>query len=256
MSDLLAQARKDAEARAEAEAEAEISVAKPDPRKGTRRRRGEVPRLIMDAARELFARKGYRGASTREIAELAGVSEPLIFSHYGSKAELFNRAVLGPFDEFIDDFVARWNSELQYLSNEDLAREYYTRLYDMLTTHKELLRALISVSAYDEGLDGDASETHMSRQLGRLDALMISQEQRDRRGITGDVVFSSRIGFAAVVATAVLEDWLFPKGEQHPSRSELIEHLSAFAIQSTRTQASTPRPSPPKATPKRTLKQA
>ena len=44
---------------------------------------------ILDAALELISDKGYLGASTREIAEKAGVSEPTLFRKFGSKEALF-----------------------------------------------------------------------------------------------------------------------------------------------------------------------
>ena len=36
---------------------------------------------------------GYEGATTKEIAEIAGVNEATLFRKYGSKAELFEKAV-------------------------------------------------------------------------------------------------------------------------------------------------------------------
>jgi AcrR family transcriptional regulator len=43
---------------------------------------------IIAAAREIFAQKGKRGATTREIAERAGVNEATLFRHFGSKEAL------------------------------------------------------------------------------------------------------------------------------------------------------------------------
>ena len=48
---------------------------------------------ILDCALTLFAQKGYDGASTREIAEAAGVNHALIKYHYGSKERLWQSAV-------------------------------------------------------------------------------------------------------------------------------------------------------------------
>jgi AcrR family transcriptional regulator len=44
---------------------------------------------IVDAAVPLFARKGFAGTTTREIAEAAGVSEALVFKYFASKTALY-----------------------------------------------------------------------------------------------------------------------------------------------------------------------
>ena len=44
---------------------------------------------IVSAASKLFARQGYHGTSTREIARLAGVSENTLFRHFSCKEDLF-----------------------------------------------------------------------------------------------------------------------------------------------------------------------
>ena len=44
---------------------------------------------IVAAAVPLFARKGFAGTTTREIAEAAGVSEALVFKHFASKTALY-----------------------------------------------------------------------------------------------------------------------------------------------------------------------
>jgi len=49
---------------------------------------------ILDAARTVFARRGYHGAATAEIAQLAGCSEPMLYKHFGSKQELFVAALM------------------------------------------------------------------------------------------------------------------------------------------------------------------
>ncbi|MEU2184465.1 TetR/AcrR family transcriptional regulator [Streptomyces thermolilacinus] len=44
---------------------------------------------ILDAAVRVFGRRGYRAASMEEIAELAGVSKPLVYLYLHSKEDLF-----------------------------------------------------------------------------------------------------------------------------------------------------------------------
>jgi len=48
----------------------------------------ETRERILQAAREVIARKGKRGATTREIADVAGVNEATIFRHFGNKEAL------------------------------------------------------------------------------------------------------------------------------------------------------------------------
>jgi AcrR family transcriptional regulator len=48
---------------------------------------------IVDAAVPLFARRGFGGTTTRELAEAAGISEALLFRHFPSK-ELLYREIL------------------------------------------------------------------------------------------------------------------------------------------------------------------
>lgn len=44
---------------------------------------------IMEVATGLFARQGFQGTTTREIAERAGVNEALLFRHFPSKETLY-----------------------------------------------------------------------------------------------------------------------------------------------------------------------
>jgi len=44
---------------------------------------------ILEVASGIFARKGYRGTTTREITEEAGVNEALLFRHFPSKENLY-----------------------------------------------------------------------------------------------------------------------------------------------------------------------
>ncbi|MGW2043634.1 TetR/AcrR family transcriptional regulator [Streptomyces sp. NPDC001858] len=48
---------------------------------------------MLDAAVEIFGRRGYMAASMDEIAELAGVSKPLVYLYLNSKDELFTACI-------------------------------------------------------------------------------------------------------------------------------------------------------------------
>jgi AcrR family transcriptional regulator len=44
---------------------------------------------MLDAAATVFARRGFHAASMDEIAEVAGISKPMVYAYLGSKEELF-----------------------------------------------------------------------------------------------------------------------------------------------------------------------
>jgi AcrR family transcriptional regulator len=48
---------------------------------------------MLDAAVSVFSERGFHGASMDEIAELAGVSKPLLYLYLGSKEEMFSACV-------------------------------------------------------------------------------------------------------------------------------------------------------------------
>lgn len=59
----------------------------------TQTRGEDTRRRILEAALEIFAAEGYEGASTRQLAERAGVNLPAIQYYFGSKEGLY-RAVI------------------------------------------------------------------------------------------------------------------------------------------------------------------
>ena len=61
--------------------------------------------VIVEAAVTLFSRKGFRGTTTKEIAEAAGCSEATIFKHFATKNELYS-AILETKSR-IDETVAK-----------------------------------------------------------------------------------------------------------------------------------------------------
>jgi len=50
----------------------------------------ERRRQIIRVAINLFAQRGFRGATTKEIAAAAGVSEAIIFRHFATKEDLYS----------------------------------------------------------------------------------------------------------------------------------------------------------------------
>jgi AcrR family transcriptional regulator len=72
------------------------------PRTGRRPGTSSSRQDILDAARKLFAERGYQGATMRAIAAEAGVDAALVVHFFGNKANLLSEAVEWPFDPEVE----------------------------------------------------------------------------------------------------------------------------------------------------------
>jgi TetR/AcrR family transcriptional regulator len=61
----------------------------PSTKKPSRASSRERQASLITAAATLFARKGFNGTTTKEIAKAAGVSEALVFKHFPTKRALY-----------------------------------------------------------------------------------------------------------------------------------------------------------------------
>lgn len=72
----------------------------------TKERRTEHTRqVLLDAAEEVFARKGLTGAALEEIADVAGFTRGAIYSQFGAKEKLFLAVVDRQRQRFLDGFA-------------------------------------------------------------------------------------------------------------------------------------------------------
>lgn len=189
----------------------------------SRRAPGEARRLLLDAARDLFARRDYRSTTTREIAEAAGVSEYLLFRHFGSKAGLFREALVLPFTDFVDDFGQTWQAVIpDKITEEELTRHFVGRLYDVLIEHRGLLLTLVASDGLtDEEIDG-AGIADIRRALTLLG--QISAEGIRLRGLRSDQPdLPAHSTVAMIVGMVALRSTFF--GSRPPSREAIVDEL-------------------------------
>ena len=98
-------------------------------RPATQARGEDTRRRILETALDLFAAQGYEGASTRQIAEGAGVNLPAIQYYFGNKEGLY-RAI-------IDDITADTDRHMAALA------ERVRAALDAPETPREVLAALL-----------------------------------------------------------------------------------------------------------------
>ena len=69
-----------------------------------RKKKEERREEILEAAVAVFAEQGLHGASTEEIARLAGISQPYVFRLFGTKKELYMAVVARCFRQTLEMF--------------------------------------------------------------------------------------------------------------------------------------------------------
>ncbi len=79
---------------------------------------------IVDAARTVFAVKGFNGATTKEIAREAGIAEGTIYRYFKTKKELLLAVVS---DRALDEFATKiqnlpWDDEAEFLKQVAMDR--------------------------------------------------------------------------------------------------------------------------------------
>src|SRR6266536_3832198 len=84
--------------------------------------------VIEQAALEVFAERGYHGASVDEIARRSGVTPPVVYDHFASKLELHKRLL----ERTRDELLAMWRESL---AGDEQAEERIPRALDAWATY-------------------------------------------------------------------------------------------------------------------------
>lgn len=147
---------------------------------GTSRMAGdERRRQILQVAMRLFSERGFRGTTTKEIANAAGVSEAIIFRHYANKDELYSaildhkacdRRFQNPFEELAEKVAAK-----------DDFGVFYTMALNAIEHHAEdrdFLRLMLHSALEEHDLARTFVESFITEIYDFLGAY-ISQRQKD-----------------------------------------------------------------------------
>ena len=124
----------------------------------------ETKEKLLEATLELISEKGYLGATTREIAALAGVSELTLFRKFGKKEHLF--------EEMLENytFLPRLRDLLDEIGDMHVKEGLNTigvRFLKNLQQRRPLVRILLSeISHYPEKVRSTYSQ--MIENIGKM----------------------------------------------------------------------------------------
>jgi TetR/AcrR family fatty acid metabolism transcriptional regulator len=201
-----------------------------------KRTRQRLPReqreaQILDAATRVFASKGFRAATTREIAAEAGISEGTIYNYFDSKYDLLiamsKRLALESL------------LQLEALPPETSVRSYVTALvtdrFQLLVKHMDLIRALMPEVLVDDDLKRVYTEEVLSPAVTYLGALIDNRTKAGVfRKVKTDIVGRAMIG--AVMSFGYL--WLQePSLLEERSQEELVSEVVGLFLDGLRVRS-------------------
>ncbi|HEX6763541.1 MAG TPA: TetR/AcrR family transcriptional regulator [Gaiellaceae bacterium] len=154
---------------------------------------GERRQTVLDSACRVFSVSSYRGSTTAEIAREAGISEPILYRHFGSKRDLY----LACLDQ-------AW-AELRELAADAVAASPDTCLgavADAFMTKRAKIRLIdLWIQGLNETGDDPAIAKVLRRQIREVHAFF-----------TGLIADGQARGALAADRDAAAEAWIFVAG--------------------------------------------
>jgi AcrR family transcriptional regulator len=151
-------------------------------------RRASTRRALLDAARSLFAEKGYHGAAAEEIVGRAGLTRGALYHHFEDKKDLF-RVVVDEMEGEIDEEIeaaeraqsglpeavmAGYRAFLDAVLDPEMRRTFFLEGPSVLGWEWREIDARHAVGKIEEGLESLIAEGFMEPQPVRPLARLIN----------------------------------------------------------------------------------
>ncbi len=188
-------------------------------------------RLILGAAQDLFAANGFRGTSTREIADTAGVAEILLFRNFGSKAELYSSAVVLPLTEFFEQWLETDWSEWDRAGTEVQQREFTARLYRIVKQNRGLIMSYLALSVFEpEMMLGLEHTRALSEAIDRLAARTGQHLAQLGQAAHSNPSVGTRAVIGMIASMALFDDLAGGNGATRPTGDEVVDEMTQLVL--------------------------
>ncbi len=119
----------------------------PPPARKQQKRSAITQRKLLDAAIQAFSENGFKGTSTRDIADRAGVHHPLITYHFKNKGQLWRASADYVFSAFTKSLADSVEEHRQMCPKERMSA--LIRVYvDYAKDHPALHKVMVQEASY------------------------------------------------------------------------------------------------------------
>jgi AcrR family transcriptional regulator len=183
---------------------------------------------ILAAAREIFAHKGTRGTTTREVADRAGVNEATLFRHFGTKQTLLH--------DMLEHYCGSAHLESLFGGLNGSLEEQLCSLAHGAIDRMKLREDLIRVSLAEQVTDPDATAVTWRGPQNALQLLTDFMGRRVEGGeLRGEATAMARVFmslfFAYVFARKVWDDG---RGDTPETRDAAVRACVAIFLNGVR----------------------
>lgn len=157
----------------------ETSEAADRPARKQQQRSVVTQQKLLDAAIEAFSENGFKGTSTRDIAERAGVHHPLITYHFKNKDRLWRAAADKIFRDFGQSLVASLQDHQDECPKQRMASMIRAYVY-YARSQPALHKVMVQEASYPNPRLDWLIETHLAP---LFDATFVMLEELQRAGV-------------------------------------------------------------------------
>jgi AcrR family transcriptional regulator len=186
----------------------------------TKRRRlsaGERREVIERAATEVFAERGYRGASMAEIARRSGVSPPVLYDHFASKLDLHRRLL----ERTRNELLEMWR---EHLLTDAPAEDRFARALDAWARYVE--SHPYAARMFFQGASGDPEAEAVHREVqgqARVALGVLLAREPGAEQIAGSAEQESLEMAAEIMRSGLTGLAIWWSGHAHVSRERIVE---------------------------------
>ncbi len=185
---------------------------------------------IMQAASQLFLEKGFTGATTRAIADLAGVNEVTIFRHFGTKENLA-KTIMDQFggtaiaEDLQSQFSGNYRQDLTLVGNA---------LMKIMTDRIDAIRMAICESGNFPEFRQVVAEN--PRQLRHMLARYLQNQMENGLIHTGHPEVLAQAFLGMFFSFVVLQGFLLDTLQPTVSKTEIVEQFVTMFVRGTLAQ--------------------
>ena len=173
-----------------------------------RRPSEQIRALLLEAASEEFAHRGYARATMRTIAQRARVSLSVLYRHFENKEQLYLASLMSPFEAAIEAFAQAWRRQLtRGWADEEMVGEFVTDLHRHLSPRRQQLLQLLALR--DDPNPQLAAGARRAIESAFSELTRMSEQEAHTRGWPRPAVsrHSVWLTIVAVVGQVVMQPW-------------------------------------------------